>query len=109
MELLNARLRDLEGRLVKVESSEDEVQAKNGGAEDLLIEYKTQLLCRLKEIREALLAQGGEGGGDMSMAKMERDALTLENATMKKEIERLNYRVAHLVKALNEEESHPKL
>ena len=39
-------------------------------------------------------------GGDLGQIKEERDNLQAENLKLKKEAEKLNYRVKHLVKAL---------
>jgi chromosome segregation ATPase len=63
--------------------------------------YQKQILGKLKQIREAFDAEGG----DIQTIRSERDQLAAENKKMKTEIERLNYRVNHLVKALNEEEA----
>ena len=41
---------------------------------------------------------------DLAAVQKERDELLKENLVLRKEKERLNYRVNHLVKALNEEE-----
>ena len=53
-------------------------------------------------IRDKISAEGGDG---MALRK-ERDAALAENERMKKEIEKLNYRVNHLIKELNAVESH---
>jgi chromosome segregation ATPase len=63
--------------------------------------YQKQILGKLKQIRESFDAEGG----DIQTIRSERDKLAAENKQMKTEIERLNYRVNHLVKALNEEEA----
>ena len=105
---MDSRVADLEARLLKVELEDG--QQRGGSSEVLLLEYKIQLVGRLKEVRDALLHESGSGGGgsgDNSIIVAERDALKAENASMRKEIDRLNYRVAHLIKALNEEEKRP--
>ena len=45
------------------------------------------------------------GSTSSSMLKDERDAAVAEVKLLKKEVDKLNYRIRHLVKALNEEES----
>ena len=48
-------------------------------------------------IRDKIIAEGGDG----TALQKERDAALAENESMKKEIEKLNYRVSHLIKELN--------
>lgn len=75
--------------------------AADAQAVDLAIKlYQKQILGKLKAIRDALVAEGG----DVATIRRERDEARAENAALKKDVERLNYRVRHLVKALNEEE-----
>ena len=52
---------------------------------------------KLKVIRDKIIAEGGDG----TALQKERDAALAENERMKKEIEKLNYRVSHLIKELN--------
>ena len=52
-------------------------------------------------IRDKITAEGG----DAIALRKERDAALEENERMKKVIERLNYRVNHLIKELNAAES----
>jgi len=86
----------LEERLGRVER-----EAKEGGGlaaavdGEGLLEYQKQVLVRLVTIRDALTA---DPAGDMAYVLKERDALREENAKLKKEAEKLNYRIAHLVK-----------
>lgn len=70
-------------------------------AEAAVHAYQAQLLPRLKEIRAAL----GQEGGDIVSVKRERDVAIEENKKLKKEMERMEYRIKHLVKSLNEEEA----
>ena len=67
---------------------------------DYFFEHSIQ--GKLKLIRDKISAEGGDG---MALRK-ERDAALAENERMKKEIEKLNYRVNHLIKELNAVESH---
>ena len=60
--------------------------------------YQAKLLSRLKEIRESI------GDGDAGAIKKERDAAIDENTRLKKELERANYRINHLIKELNKAE-----
>lgn len=88
----------LEERLSKVEREAGEVVAGQGQAavdgEGLLV-YQKQVLGRLVMIRDALAA---DPAVDMAYVLKERDALREENAKLTKEIDKLNYRIAHLVK-----------
>ena len=88
----------LEERLGRVEREAEEggvlVLAAAVDGEGLL-EYQKQVLVRLVTIRDALTA---DPAGDMAYVLKERDALREENAKLKKEAEKLNYRIAHLVK-----------
>eukprot|EP01039_Chlorochromonas_danica_P001609 gene1609-1757_t len=98
-----------EERLVELEkaalstntTTEQEQQGVDGQAVEVAIKkYQQQMLIKLKTIKNALLVEGG----DVTSIRQERDAAVTENIALKKEIERLNYRVRHLIKALNEEE-----
>lgn len=88
------RVAELEQRLKTLEIETKELggqsQAISGPS---LVVYQQQMLERLLAIRSAL-----QEGGDAAFAAKERDALKEENAKLRKEIERLNYRVTHLVK-----------
>jgi len=72
----------------------------NRSASDIkvaLATYQAQLIPRLLEIKSAMQA----GGGDVITITNERNALLAENAKLKQDMERLKYRVNHLVKELN--------
>ena len=75
-------------------SNSSEVQAA-------VVAYQKQILDKLKDIRTQL----NEEVGDIAKVREERDRAVTENAQLKKDVERLNYRVKHLIKALNEEEA----
>eukprot|EP01031_Cornospumella_fuschlensis_P041143 gene41143-50194_t len=104
-ELLAAenRMSTLEARIAELEKSAVASSGETSQAEvELAIKkYQYQMLGKLKSIKEALVSEGG----DSSTLRRERDEARAENAALKKEIERLNYRVRHLVKALNDEEA----
>ena len=63
--------------------------------------FKRQILSKLYVIRDRLATEGG----DPEELKKERDAVKQENAILRAEIERLNYRVRHLIKELNTAEA----
>ena len=87
----------LEERLSKVEREATEGAGQGQAAVDGegLLEYQKQVLGRLMTIRDALVA---DPAVDMAYVLKERDALREENAKLKKEAEKLNYRIAHLAK-----------
>jgi peptidoglycan hydrolase CwlO-like protein len=92
------KLASLEKRIANLEIS----GASSGGeaAEAAVRQYQVQVLARLKEIRDAMTSEGG----DVTTIRNERDSTVEENKRLKKEFERLQYRVTHLVKSLEEEE-----
>ena len=92
------RLAKLEGRLAQLEGEiqvTNTVEAQSDGAE-ALAEYQGQVLSRLKVIRDALMS--GDGRGDMAFVIKERDALREENEKLKQDMQKMNYRIQHLVK-----------
>lgn len=93
------RMLSIEKRLQSIEST----KASENSSSDIqqaLAEYQQQILVKLKAVRDQISAEGG----DVSVIKKERDDAVNENTLLKKEIEKLNYRVQHLVKALNKAE-----
>lgn len=100
MDHANAKMSSIEERLTKVE--ETLVGSNSSSTPNVdLKEYQAQLLIKLKGIREAMTAEGG----DIVQIKEERDKLAIENTKQKKESDKLNYRIKHLIKALNREEA----
>jgi vacuolar-type H+-ATPase subunit I/STV1 len=97
------KLIELESRMTSLEANQNSTTA-NQSADEILVLYQSQVASKLKLIREKLLAEGA----DIDKVREERDAMASENKLLKKEIERLNYRVNHLVKSLSEEESKNK-
>jgi len=80
------------------------VAASNDSSKDIeeaLRTYQKQMLSKLIDVREKLVNEVG----DYSKLQTERDSLHLENVALRKESERMNYRIKHLIKALNIEES----
>jgi len=66
-----------------------------------LATYQKQVLTKLKGIRETLVSEIG----NVSEIKESREVAVSENAELKKEVERLKYRIQILVKSLEEEEA----
>lgn len=94
----------LEERLKKMELNSS--SKAGGGADSAAVEkalqtYQVQMLAKLKAIRDQIANEGG----DATVVRKERDVALAENAKMKVEIERMNYRINHLVRALSEEEA----
>ena len=100
------KIADIERRIGIIESGGSEpVQGGAPGEIDAaLTAYQQVILERLKVIRDKIAAEG-----DFDAMKRERDNAITENQNMKKEIMKLNYRVKHLVKALNHEEKNNSL
>lgn len=90
----------IEQRLSSIESTKSS-ENSSSDIQQALAEYQQQILVKLKAVRDQISAEGG----DVSVVKRERDDAVSENAQLKKEIEKLNYRIQHLVKALNKAES----
>lgn len=100
----DAKLKSLEDRIISLEASNN--KGPDSG-EEALRSYQQHILGKLKQIREALVTTNNEDVGNsvqFQAVKAERDQLAEENKKLKVEIDRLNYRVKHLIKALNTEE-----
>lgn len=97
------RMKALENKILNLEISSVNAQGGNHKAdavEAAVKAYQKQILDRLKDARQAFIAEGA----DIVTLRRERDAALEENKTLKKENERMMYRIRHLIKALNEEE-----
>lgn len=92
MTVLENKVNDLEA-LCGNEKDERDTCSSSGSLHD----YQVQLHQKLVNIRNSLVTEGG----DISQIRVERDLYLAENAQLKKEMERLNYRVQHLIKALD--------
>jgi len=104
----DAKLKELEQRLLNVEASEKvAIISDEEKISKAINEYKLQMVGKLKDIRAAMDAENNSKGisGDVAAVSAERDAALAQVKKQQIEIDRLKYRVNHLVKALNEEES----
>ena len=60
---------------------------------------ESEFLTKLQDIREAMMVQGNGGGGASSK---EMQALQAENEALKKLNAKLDYRVRHMLKTMND-------
>jgi len=104
LEVAEQRMKTIEDRLLSLEVSPTGTGNNSAAIEEAVRSYQVQILTKLKAVREALASEGG----DITTIREERDKAVQENALLKKEIQRLNYRVNHLVKSLNDEEARHK-
>jgi hypothetical protein len=104
--MMTTQYSDATARMTLLENRIDELEVSSGKKHDLtdnssssgsLHDYQVQLHQRLVNIRNSLASEGG----DTSQIREERDLYFAENVQLKKEAERLNYRVQHLIKALD--------
>lgn len=96
------KMTDLEIRisgLENISSVSSSLPVVNESSESL-ISYQIRMLKKLKEVKQTLELEGG----DLKSITMERDIALEESKALKKENEKLNYRIRHLIKSLNEEE-----
>lgn len=89
----------IEERLMKLESTLGDNQ-QPGMDSEALLDFQAQLLTKLKGIRLALTSEGG----DVVQIRDEREKLAAENLLLKKQIVKQDYRIQHLVKAIDREE-----
>ncbi|RLN93113.1 hypothetical protein BBJ28_00008289 [Nothophytophthora sp. Chile5] len=82
-----ARMNSVEKRLA-VDAKE--VDGPVGGAD--LREYQTQLLLRLRAIRDTMASEGSS----VEQLRKERDEARSERDALQKQVAKLNYRVGHL-------------
>jgi uncharacterized coiled-coil protein SlyX len=97
---IEKKLTEIESRLGSLENQTSHQEERKRGDREVLAQYQSQLLPKLISIREKILSENG----NIDEIKGQRDAAVSENIALKKEIEKLNYRITHLVKSLNEEE-----
>jgi hypothetical protein len=90
---LTDRINSLETKVV------DSATATVSPAESVnepLKEYQIRMLSQLRQLRSKM---DGDGGGAAS------EALVKENGALKEEVSKLNYRIVHLLRALEDAES----
>ncbi|GMH64962.1 hypothetical protein TrLO_g5248 [Triparma laevis f. longispina] len=92
-----ATVESLSARLSTLESTS--VHAASAAA---VKESQLSMLLQLREVKAALMKEGGGASGK------EVDSLKEENKALKLKNEKLEYRVQHLIKMLEEEESKNK-
>lgn len=104
--MMTTQYSDVTARMTLLENRIDELEVSSGNKHDQmdsssssgsLHDYQVQLHQKLVNIRNSLASEGG----DTSLIREERDLYLAENVLLKKESERLNYRVQHLIKALD--------
>jgi hypothetical protein len=100
---LESQVHALENRLKALEITN--IAAANNSNE--LREFQLHILSRLREIKSKLLSENGDGQSNNTSSfnsgkPEEYNQLIAENQKLKKENEKLNYRIAILVKAMKE-------
>mmetsp|Transcript_28081 Transcript_28081/g.36798 ORF Transcript_28081/g.36798 Transcript_28081/m.36798 type:complete len:111 (+) Transcript_28081:71-403(+) len=60
-----------------------------------------EMLLKLRSLRDSMKSEGN----DLEKVKEQRDQALAENAELKKDIEKLNYRIKHLIRSLEEAEA----
>jgi hypothetical protein len=94
LEAAEKHLLDLEQRVLSVER----VGVQGNADDSALRDFQGVVLEKLKSIRSSML----EEVGDIAGVRRERDAAVAASTQQGLEIQRQNYRIAHLIKALNE-------
>ncbi len=97
---IESQVHALENRLKALEITN--VAAANTSNE--LKEFQMYMLSRLREIKSKLSSENSNGpsNGNNNSQSVEYNQLIAENQKLKKENEKLNYRIAILVKAMKE-------
>lgn len=109
MDEAESKIASLERRIVLLESQHrgpTEVLSFDQYSEvqtQALKQFRSDVLVKLRAIRQQSVLESQQGLATATM-KGECEELLRENTGLKKEIERLNYRVNHLIKALTAEE-----
>jgi len=101
---MSERVEAIAARLAKCE---EETAALSEGVDvqGALANYQKHMLEKLLQIRSAMANGEGNGeGGNVAAMREERDAAKSEAAALRKELEKANYRITHLVKSLKAEE-----
>ncbi|RHY16269.1 hypothetical protein DYB25_001734 [Aphanomyces astaci] len=92
---VEAKVTALEGRLGAVESSIG--GAVGGSSSDDLVALQKQLLVSLRGVRSALRDEDKARAASQSTSGS-HEALLEENAALKKQVAKLNYRIEHLLR-----------
>ena len=107
MDEAESKIASLEKRIAILESSstptEDSFDRYCDIQTQTLKHFQEDILTKLIAIRQQAVIESQQREITAS-TKTESEDILRENASLKKEIERLNYRVNHLVKALTAEE-----
>ena len=103
LSIAEKRMAALEEKLLSLETAALNVSSE-AGVEEALRKYQISMLSRLKVLREMMISEAGSSESLREVTE-DRDRLAAENAQLKKDNDRLLYRVNHLVKALNAEEA----
>ncbi|EGZ24859.1 hypothetical protein PHYSODRAFT_359351, partial [Phytophthora sojae] len=94
LDQVNSDLNNVLGRMDAVEkrlaAEAKQVDGPVGGAD--LREYQTQLLLKLRAIRDTMQKEGSS----LEQLRKERDEARSERDALKKQVDKLNYRVHHL-------------
>lgn len=97
---LSAKLSALELKMLDIEKSNASISGSES-VDKAIHSYQEQILHKLLEIRNQMILEGR----DFDQVVRDRDAALAENKKLKEVVEKQNYRISHLIKALNEEES----
>ncbi len=97
---LSAKLSALELKMLDIEKSNASISGSES-VDKAIHSYQEQVLHKLLEIRNQMILEGR----DFDQVVRDRDAALAENKKLKEVVEKQNYRISHLIKALNEEES----
>ncbi|CAH0482308.1 unnamed protein product [Peronospora belbahrii] len=94
MDQINTELKNVQNRMDVVEkrlaAETKQVDGPVGGTD--LREYQTQMLLKLRTIRDTMQKEGSS----LERMREERDEARHECSALRKEVEKLNYRVHHL-------------
>ena len=90
----HAKLAELESRILALESNPN--TGSSADTDAALQAYQAQMGAKLRMVRDLMSNEVG----DIDKIRTERDNAISENAALRKEIEKLNYRIHHLKSAL---------
>lgn len=90
------QIKELESRISALESSKSFAATK-----DVLQQEQMKMLTTLREIRAALLTGEGNALGSGKDLK-EMEAMRMENEELKKKVSKSEYRIKHLIRAIEE-------